>query len=89
MLKIHLSTNMEFFKNVDANCDCSNHIRVTAAVIFLASLMIDCFTSCRRDKKIERLENENQTLKSVILSTVDQALMRMMKNGCNDDDKID
>lgn len=69
-------------KNADG-CDCSNHIRGTIILFLMVSLVIDCVTSCSRARKVYRLEHENNTLKEIILKTVDKTLVRMMKNGNN------
>jgi hypothetical protein len=62
-------------------CDCSNHIRGTIIVLTVLSILIDSVAYCRRDKKITELTSENQTLKTIILKSVDRALVKMMKNG--------
>ena len=81
----------QFFpkQTMQEKCDCSDHIRGTVVILLLLSLVFDCITSCRRSKKMERLENENTTLKNVILTSVDKALVRMMKNGNNTEDDTD
>jgi hypothetical protein len=74
---------------VEEKCDCSNHIRGTFVVLLLISLLYDCVTSCRRNRKIERLKNENKTLKNLILASVDKALVKMMKNGNDSESEHD
>jgi hypothetical protein len=79
---------MEYYQMFyNEECGRVNRLRELIFVLAFASLVLDCVFSCKRDKKVERLEYENKTLKGVILSSVDQALVRMMKNGCDEDDK--
>lgn len=75
----------QFFPKQVPECDCSDHIRGTVIILVAIYLVFDCITMCKRSKKMDRLENENKTLKTIILSSVDKALVRIMKNG-NDDE---
>lgn len=68
-------------------CDCSNHIRGTVIILVMINLLIDCVASCKRSNLIKELTTENETLKSVILNSVDRVLVKMMKNG-NDEDEL-
>ena len=74
---------------MDEKCDCSNHIRGTIFVLSVLTLVVDCIASCRRKRKMEEIENENKTLKSIILSSVDKAFVKMMKNGNDSEDEHD
>jgi hypothetical protein len=78
----------QFFPKKEVECDCSDHIRGTAFLITLVVFLIDCIAQCSHNKKMKKLETENETLKSVLFKSVDRALIRMMKNG-NDIDNND
>ena len=69
----------ELFPKQD--CVCSTQIRGVIVALSAVILLIDCVTSCRRTRKVNELTTENKTLKSIILSAVDRALVKMMKNG--------
>lgn len=62
-------------------CDCTNPIRGALLVISLMYLVMDCFYTRRTTRRINELKAENETLKTVILRSVDQVFMKMMKNG--------
>jgi hypothetical protein len=80
----------QFFPKQDTKCDCSDQIRVTVFLIGLVVVLVDSIAECGRARKLKKLENENETLKSVLLKTVDRILIRMMKNGIpSDDDHTD
>jgi hypothetical protein len=70
-----------------SECDCSNHIRLTMVLITGLFLLVDCVTSCKRNRKISELTSENETLKSMILTSVEKVIVKLMKNGndCNFD----
>lgn len=60
---------------------CDNQIRMTILVVTLLYVILDLTLTCKNNRKVKDLQKENETLKSVILKSVDRALMRMMKNG--------
>jgi hypothetical protein len=78
----------QFFQN--DKCECVNYstIRIALLSVTLLSLLFDCTGYCRNQKKIVQLETENKSLKSIILKSIDNTIMKFMKNG-NDtvDDK--
>jgi hypothetical protein len=83
IVKITLNPEMDyeqFFTKTEAKeCDCSNHIRVTLAVITLLCLIVDCVSSCKTKRRMNAIEAENQTLKSIIFKSVDRALVNLIK----------
>jgi len=84
MQQTYYQTNMDyeqFFPKSEPVCDCSNHIRGTVFLLGLISLVADCIAQCKRRKDIQKLKTENETLKSIIFRSVDRALVKMMKNG--------
>lgn len=70
----------QFFPKQEVKCeDCGNIVRGVLVVMTVLSLLIDCISSCKNKRKIHALETENKTLKSIILKSVDRALVKMMK----------
>jgi len=67
---------------------CDSQIRMTILVVTLLYVIIDLTLTCKNNRKVNDLQKENETLKSVILKSVDRALVRMMKNG-NDSEEDD
>jgi hypothetical protein len=41
-------------------------------------VLIDCLASCRANRKLNALQGENETLKTIILKTMERSLLRMM-----------
>ncbi len=74
-----------FVKQDDHKCD--NHVRMAVAVVTLLYIILDLTLTCGQQRKVKDLQKENQTLKTVILKSVDRALIRMMKNGNDSDDE--
>ena len=62
-------------------CDNSDHIRIALFVVTLIELTINCFRVWRTSKKNEELETENRSLKRMIFNNIDNAFVRIMKNG--------
>lgn len=70
----------QFFTNTtDHKCD--NQIRMTILVMTLVYVILDVTLMCKAKRRMNDMKKENETLKNVILKSVDRALMRMMKNG--------
>jgi ABC-type transporter Mla MlaB component len=77
----------QFFPEVKvSDCDCSNHVQATMVIITGLCLLVDCITSCKRNRKISKLTSENETLKSMILASVEKVILKMMKNGNQSED---
>lgn len=60
---------------------CDNQIRLTIVVMTLLYVILDLTMMCKANRREKALKQENETLKNVILKSVDRALIRMMKNG--------
>jgi hypothetical protein len=69
--------------------DCSREHRIIGIILILnlVSLLVDCVSACKRYTEIKFLKQENETLKSIILKSVDKAFLRMMKNGNDSEDE--
>lgn len=71
------------------DCNCTQHICVTVLMLTIVNLLINCVYKCQESQKVRHLKRENETLKSMILKSVDNAFMRIMKNGNDTDDEHD
>ena len=69
-------------------CNCSQQTMIGGILTLLLVMLIDCCYTSRLNNRIQELDSENKTLKNVILTTVDRALVRLIKNG-NDPDSSD
>lgn len=74
----------QFFVNPEQP-KCASEIRMTIVVMIILYLILDLTLTCRANHREKALKQENETLKNVILKSVDRALIRIMKNG-NDSD---
>jgi hypothetical protein len=72
--------NYEFFLGKD-NCDCKHQIAIVAVLTGLAFVLLDCVYNCVEKKQIETLRTENRSLRKVITSSIDIALIKLLKNG--------
>lgn len=73
----------QFFSyQMNDKCNYENTIIMILGSIILLSLLFDCISEC---KSRRRLTNENETLKTIIVKSVDRTLIKMMKNG-NDEE---
>lgn len=87
--KVTNNAEMEYeqFFTTNAITD-TNTIYLQVAIIGLLSLnlvMKCCLCWCNKRRRMTDLEQENHTLKSIILQSVDKALVNMLKNGSHDD----
>ena len=62
-------------------CDCYPQVRVTLLIVTLLALLVDCVGHCRVRYRVKHLEKENETMKSLILTSLDKAFVRIVKNG--------
>jgi hypothetical protein len=60
---------------------CYNEIKLTLVCVSFVIILIDCFNSCRLKRNIRTLKAENNTLKQVILKSIDHKFSRILKNG--------
>lgn len=77
----------QFFTNIEQP-KCVSEIRMTIVIMTILYLILDLTLTCKAKDREVALKKENDTLKSVILKSVDRALIRMMKNG-NDSETDD
>jgi hypothetical protein len=73
----------EQFFNIDEvnSYNCSNEIRLTVICIGIIAILFDCIRSSKLEQRIKRLRTENNTLKGVILQSIDRKLTKTLKNG--------
>lgn len=71
----------QFFTTSPHDAKCDNQIRLTILVMTLIYVVLDLTLMCKANRRMNAVKQENETLKSVILKSVDRALVRMMKNG--------
>jgi hypothetical protein len=78
----------QFFTEQKA-ADCTREHKIIGIILILnlVSVVIDCVSACKRYNEIKSLKQENESLKSMILKSVDRAFIRMMKNGNNPEDE--
>lgn len=73
----------QFFSyQVNDKCGYENTVIMILGSIILLSLLCDCISECKSRRK---LTNENETLKTIIVKSVDRTLMNMMKNGIDEE----
>lgn len=60
---------------------CYSHIKVTLLVVTLLALLVDCVGHCRARCRVRRLEAENETMRSIIMTSLDKTFTRIVKNG--------
>ena len=75
----------QFFSTSTQEHKCDSQIRLTILVVTAIYVVLDLIFMCKANRRMNDMRQENETLKSVILKSVDRALVRMMKNG-NDTD---
>lgn len=62
-------------------CNCYPQIRVLSLVLTLLALVIDCVGHCRTRSRVKTLTAENETMKSLILTSLDKTFTGFVKNG--------
>lgn len=75
----------QFFQTQDG-CDCSNYIKGMLIALATVALLTNCILTCKTNQKLNKVENENQTLKSIISKSIDKTFVRLVKNGSYDED---
>jgi hypothetical protein len=63
------------------NCNCYTQVKIAMVSIGCIALLLDCIYACRTKSKITALKDENNTLRSIIRSSVDDHLRKIIKNG--------
>ena len=73
----------QFFSyQTDNKCQYENGVIMILGSIILLTVLFDCISNC---KSRRRLSDENETLKTIIVKSVERTLIKMMKNG-NDEE---
>jgi len=65
-------------------CEREHTILGIVGMLTVIYLLIDCVYMCSTDRKMKALKNENETLKSIILKSVERNLLRMMHQADNE-----
>ncbi len=72
----------QFFTIDEVNpSTCQNEIKLTLICVGFIVIIIDCIRSCKLEQRIKKLRTENNTLKGVILQSIDRKLTKNLKNG--------
>jgi len=81
----------QFFPTSDFNNQCLPYAYVLTGLTAMSVMVLTCAFDSNTDKgKIEKLQEENVTLKRLIVKSIDKMLVRMLKNGYdidNDDEE--
>jgi hypothetical protein len=68
-------------------CNCYPQIRLTVLILTLLALLVDCVSHCRTRSRVKFLTAENETMKSLILTSLDKAFTGIVKNGYETDNE--
>lgn len=79
----------QFFQADDDNCNCYNQVKITVIGLTCVIGLISFALSCRDSKRVYKLKIENNTLKDIILKSVDQTFTKILKNGYDIDNSDD
>lgn len=70
-----------------AEKNCYSHIRLTLLVVTLLTLVVDCVSHCRTRNRVRTLTAENETMRTLIMTSLDKAFTKIVKNGYETDDE--
>lgn len=68
-------------------CNCYPHVHATLLVVAFVALIVEWIRNCRSRYRVNSLEVENATMKSIILTSLDKTFSRMVKNGYESDNE--
>lgn len=66
-------------------CEREHTVLGVVGVLTLIYMLVDCIYVCSANRKMKALKNENETLKSIILKSVERNLLRMMHQSTEDE----
>ena len=76
----------QFFpKQMEPQCERERFIIGVFTVLTLVCLLTDCINIRNKNRKLTTLQTENETLKSIILKSMERSLLRMMHQEPEDD----
>lgn len=76
----------QFFpKQMAKECSDEHYIIGVFSIIFAVSILLDCISMCRANRKMRALQYENETLKSIVLKSMERGVLRMMNQPTEDD----
>lgn len=70
----------DYFKE-KAECNCYSYVKLTLLVVTLLTLAVDCVSHCRTRSRVRKLTAENETMRSLIMTSLDKAFTKIVKNG--------
>lgn len=69
----------QFFpKQVVNECGHENYIIGLFAILTAMYMLVDCIYMCSSSRKMNNLQTENETLKSIVLKSMERNFLRMM-----------
>lgn len=74
-----------FSKQTAPECEREKFTIGLFTVLIAVSVLIDCVCMCRSSRKMKTLRHENETLKTIILKSVERSLLKMMHQPQEDD----
>ena len=76
----------QFFpKQMTSECVNERFALGMLAVLTIGYMLVDFITTCNANRKIKTLESENNTLKSIVLKSVERSLLKMMHQSEEED----
>lgn len=76
----------QFFpKKVMKECADEHYIIGLFTIMTAVYILIDCVYMCSASRKMKTLRDENETLKSIVLKSMERGLLRMMNQPTEDD----
>lgn len=79
----------EQFSVKSDKCACDTQVRGAVLIVSAFYILVNLVLNYREVRREKLLQQENETLKNIVLKSVDNALVRMMKNGNNSEDEHD
>lgn len=67
-------------------CDCGSITKLLIVLVLFMAVLVLC-TKSNSTRKIQYLKVENETLRSLIMNSVDNMIVNMLKNGSDNDNQ--
>jgi len=55
------------------------------AIVSTVYILVDCISMCRSNRKMNDIQHQNETLKEIILKSMELGLIRLMQHSAEDD----
>lgn len=76
----------QFFpKQTVQECEREKFVAGLLAILTTVYLLFDCMYMCTASRKMKALRDENETLKSIVLKSMERGLLRMMHQQTEDE----